>query len=95
MNVGDAEQPMDRWRLYNMSHSQNCRVPEGVVILPGASYEIRSGPDAVTDAGGYACTDKYVWDNHKDESQLYNEFNLMVSCYAYDANGPYNCMPAD
>jgi hypothetical protein len=93
-NVGNAAQLMDNWRLFNLSHSNNCRFPAGLSIDPGASYEIRSGPDAVTDETGVACTDKYIWDNHKDEAQLYSQYNLMVSCYAYDANGPYNCMPS-
>lgn len=93
-NVGTAAQLMDQWRLFNLSHSEICRFPAGLEIQAGASYEIRSGRDAVTDATGVACTNENIWNNQRDEGQLYDEFNTMRSCLAYDENGPYNCMPA-
>jgi hypothetical protein len=95
-NVGAAPQLLDRWRVYNLSHSVDCTIPNGVTLVPGASYEVRTGEDAVTDDTGFRCESRwpYIWDNHKDQAQLWNEWNRMVSCYAYDANGPYNCMPS-
>jgi len=95
MNVGTAAQVMDGWRLFNLSRSEVCRFPAGLSIPANGKYEVRAGSDARTNETGVACSSRYIWDNHKDEAQLYNEFNLMVSCYAYDENGPYNCMPGE
>jgi len=96
-NIGTAPQDMGGWRLFNLSHDENCRFQrqDPVILQPGQEYEIRSGRDAVTDETGMACSNKYIWDNRQDEGQLYNDRNRMVSCRAYDENGQYNCMPEE
>jgi hypothetical protein len=94
-NIGTAPQLMDGWRVYNDSHSKNCRLPAGVTINPGASYEIRSDTDAATDETGWACTTDVLWNAHKDFGQLWDNVNILTSCLAYNENGYFDCMPTD
>ena len=41
------------------------------------------------------CSSSYLWHDREDEANLFNEFNIMKSCYAYDPNGVFDCMPSD
>ena len=75
---------------HNMSDAilEDLRIP-----TPDFHLGVGSGSHAEPDENSHVCTNKLIWDNRSDEGQLFNRFNRMVSCVAYDESGQFSCMP--
>jgi hypothetical protein len=94
-NLGTGPQNMTGWRLFEQARGNTCTIPAGTVIQPDAEYQIRSGGDAeagvVDGIDGFVCKGSLMWDNSRDQAQLFNPSEL-YDCRGYNPEvGFYGC----
>lgn len=77
-NEGDESADLSGWTLLSVRGAQRFELPEGLVLPPGASVTIYSGPGA-EDAGGLFWTEAHVWNqSQSDPAELYNAAGELV-----------------
>jgi micrococcal nuclease len=78
--TNEGNQPVDLggWTLYSVRGGQRYELPAGVVLQPGASVTIYSGPGA-EQAGGLFWTGANVWNrSQSDPAELYDAAGALV-----------------
>jgi uncharacterized protein YraI len=77
-NTGVAPLDISRWRLDGSKGDDYCIVPAGVVLAPGAGYQVATG-DSQPQGNGMKCGAKPIWNNGGETIYLHGASGLVVS----------------
>jgi hypothetical protein len=61
-NTGGAPIDIGRWWLDGSKGEDSCVIPAGIVLAPGAGYQVATG-DSQPQGAGVKCGDKPIWNN--------------------------------
>lgn len=77
-NTGAVPLDVSRWRLDGSKGDDYCTVPDGVVLAPGASYQVATG-DSQPQGNGMKCGAKPIWNNDGETIYLHGASGLVLS----------------
>lgn len=82
-NNGTGDIDVSNWWIDGSNNDENirCTIPPGIVLWPGATYQIATGQSQPT-SWGFKCGDKPIWRNDDETIYLHATDGQMLSIWA-------------
>lgn len=79
-NTGDVAVDLRNWTLVSVRGNQQLKFANSLVLAPGASVVVTSGPNAHATAAGFVrWSTSNIWNNDDDDAELYDADGHLVA----------------
>jgi len=82
-NISSVPQDIGNYSLYNPRLKRHFDFPKGLVLAPGESIEVHSGPGASHIKAGFFWTEERLWTQRNEDVLLLNPAGRVVFWYIF------------